>query len=212
MELFDKITGQIDSVRLPLFAVTLTALPRANTPVLLILHWHGSRPDADARAVGDTLVARLPVPGSALQINANWNEIAGLDGAMLDAAWQLGAWELDRDERRGCNTIGASEREALECRQAFGEDPFTGAAGTLVVAEAPDREEMLRLGARFGYIRWKFRPVRGGVWCETAEDDTLAHDGGRRLPCPVGVKAPVGTRVSRTRYHLGRVNRIILSG
>ena len=211
MELFDKIAEQIDSVRLPLFAVTLTALPRANTPLLLILHWHGYRPDPAANAGGKIPVGRRPVPGSALQINANWNAIAGLDGAMLDAAWQLGAWELDRDERRGCNTIGASEREALECRQAFGEDPFNGAAGTLVVAEAPDREEMLRLGARVGYIRWKFRPVRGGVWRSTAEDDTLAHDGGRRMPCPVDVKAPVGTRVCRTRYHLGRVSRIIIS-
>ena len=211
MELFDKIAGQIDAVRLPLFAVTLTALPRANTPLLLILHWHGYRSDADAKVGGDIRVERLPVPGSALQINDHWHTITGLDGAMLDAAWQLGAWELDREEHRGCNTIGASEHEALECRQAFGEDAFSGAAGTLTVAEAPDRQEMLRLGARVGYIRWKFRPVRGGVWSSTAEDDTLAQDGGRRLPCPVVAKALVGTRISRTRYHLGRVNRLILS-
>jgi len=211
MEVFDRIAEQIDAVRLPLFAVTLTALPRANTPALLILHWHGFGPDPERMSGGETRAARRPVPGSALQINAGWSAIAGLDNAMLDAAWRLGAWELDREERRACNTIGATEREALECRQAFGDDPFAGAAGTLMLAEAPDLPQMLQLGERVGYIRWKFRPVRGGVWSDTAEDDTLAQDGGRRPPCPVGVKPIVGTRVSRTRYRLGHASRIILS-
>jgi hypothetical protein len=211
MEVFDRIAEQIAAVRLPLFAVTLTALPRANTPVLLILHWHGFAPDPDSEEGGDFRPAHQPVAGSALQLNAAWGAISGLDDAVLDAAWRLGAWELDREERRGCNTVGASELEAMECRQAFGEDPFAGAAGTLLLVEAPDRTQMLRLGARLGYIRWKFRPVHGGVWRSTAEDETLAEDGGRRPPCPVGARAPVGTRVSRTRYRLGQASRIVIS-
>lgn len=212
MDVYDRIAEQIDAVRLPLFAVTLTALPRANTPVLLILHWHGFGAAPPATGGGALPAARQPVPGSALQLNAEWNAIARLDHAMLDAAWRLGAWELDREERRGCNTAGAPEQEALECRQAFGDDPFSDDAGALLLVEAPDQTQMLHLGARIGYIRWKFRPVRGGLWRTTAHDDTLAADGGRRPPCPVAAMAPVGTRVSSTRYRLGRLSRIVLPG
>jgi len=211
MEIFDRIAQQIECVRLPLFAVTLTALPRANTPVLLVLHWHGFSPDPAAAADSRGAIAHKPVPGSAQQLNPEWRSMTQLDQEMLDAAWQLGAWDLDREERRGANFAGASEREAMECRQAFAEPTFADAADPLLLVEAPDRLEMLRLGARLGYVQWRFRPVRGGVWRDTADDDTLAADGGRRPPCPVDVKAPVGTRVSRTRYRLGRVNRILLS-
>jgi hypothetical protein len=212
MEVFDRITEQIDAVRLPLFAVTLTALPHANTPVLLMLHWHGFGPDPDGAGGSQGPAACSPIPGSALQLNLAWNTIARLDHAMLDAAWQLGAWELDREERRGCNTPGAAEREAMECRQAFGGNPLDDHADPLLLVEAPDLEPMLQLGARLGYVHWKFRPVRGGVWVDTAEDDTLSEDGGRRPPCPVAAKSTVGTRVSATRYRLGQGHRIILPG
>lgn len=211
MEVFERIAEQIDTVGLPLFAVTLTALPRANTPVLLMLHWHGFRADPARTAEPQAIAPRVPVPGSALQLNPDWNALTRLDEAMLDAAWRLGAWELDREERRGCNTVGAPEREVLECRQAFGANPFGGEAGTDLVSEAPDRVEMMHAGARIGYVRWKFRPVQGGVWRDTAIDDSLSDGGGREPPCPVGAKAPVGTRVSRVRYRLGRIDRIIVA-
>lgn len=202
VDFFETIAGQLDAVRLPLFAVTLTAIPRANTPVLLMLHWHGfgrDRPSHDATPV--------PVPGSALQINERWNEIASIDEAMLDAAWRLGAWELDRDERRACATIGASERESFECRQAFGD---TVARGHLV-AEAPDRADMLALGAEVGYVRWQFRPVHGGVWRDTANaDETLSAEGRREPPCPFPARPPVGTRISHSRYRLGAGRRLVL--
>ena len=205
MEVYERIAEQIDGLRLPLFAVSLTALPRANTPVLLMLHWHGFRADGTP-APGSP--DRLPVPGSTLQINADWHAIERLDEAVLDAAWRLGAWQLDREERRGCNTAGASEREALECRQAFGDSPFEGEPA--VVTEAPDREELMQASARIGYVRWQFRPVRGGLWRDTALDDSLAADGSRRPPCPVPPREPVGTRVSRVRYRLGRNDRLII--
>lgn len=35
MDVLQKISGRMASVGLPLFAVTLTAVPRADTPVLL---------------------------------------------------------------------------------------------------------------------------------------------------------------------------------
>ncbi|HEY5763464.1 MAG TPA: hypothetical protein VIS73_09695 [Rhodocyclaceae bacterium] len=206
MEVIHKITGQIASVGLPLFAVTLTAVPCANTPVLLILHWHGFRRSGDS---GEAAEPPVSVPGSALQLNERWDEMARLDEAMLDAAWQCGAWELDREERRACNTVGADEREAAACLQAFGEPPLAGTSETLV-ADAPDQREMLRLGAAVGYVRWQFRPVRGGLWGPSPEDCSLAADGSRDPPCPVKPLATVGPRVSRTRYQLGRCDRILL--
>ena len=202
MEVFDRIAGQIDAVGLPLFAVTLTALPRANTPVLLMLHWHGFRADVAMTGERPPAVPRSPVPGSALQLNPSWDALEWLDRSMLDAAWRLGAWELDREERRGCRASGASAREALECRQAFGAAPFGDDDG-FMVAEAPDRPQLLELGERFGYVHWQFRPVRGGVWRDTACDDTLTGDGGRAPPCPVQAAAASGA--GRIRYRLGRV-------
>lgn len=206
MDLFDTVASQIEAVRLPLFSVTLTALPRRRTPLLLMLHWHGFRRD---RSSGGATTLQ-PIPSSALQITEDLLDLGEADRLMLDAAWRLGAWELDRDECRGCNTVGASEREALECRQAFGDDPLGSLGESRLVAEAPDREDMMRLGARVGYVRWSFRPVRGGVWQSTAMDDTLGGDGGRQPPCPVGTNPPAGQRVGRTRYRLGRIDRLIL--
>jgi len=203
MEVFERIAGQIDAVGLPLFAVTLTALPRANTPVLLMLHWHGFRADPERAGDRSAPVPVSPVPGSALQMNPGWDTLEWLDRAMLDAAWRLGAWELDREARRGCRTAGASDREALECRQAFGAPLFGDDGDDFMLAEAPDRPQMLELGERVGYVHWRFRPVRGGVWRDTARDDTLGGDGGRAPPCPV--HAAAGPGAGRVRYMLGRV-------
>ena len=212
MQVFDKVVGQVQSVGLPVVAVSLTAVPRANTPVLLMVHWHGfARPQAprlgQPNAPRETAVG---IPGSALQLSDVWLEIQHLDDAMLHAAWQFGAWDLVREERRGCNTAGASEQEALECRQAFAEHPFDGPADEFMLAEAPDREDLMHLGARVGYVRWLFRPVKSGLWRDTASDDTLSADGGREPPCPVAARPPIGHRLSRTRYHLGHSSRIVL--
>lgn len=207
MDVFGKIAAQMSAVGLPLYAVTLTAVPRADTPLLLILHWHGFR--RETPAAPDRPAPVRAVPGSALQINERWQALETLDAAMLDAGWQLGAWEVEREERRACSWIGASEQEALECRQAFGEHPLAE-DGLYLVAEAPDRPDLMQLGAAVGYVRWTFRPARGGLWRETADDDTLAPDGSRLPPCPVAPQAPRGGRAARTRYLLGRVSRLWL--
>lgn len=207
MDVFRTVAAQIEAVRLPLFTVTLTAVPGGRTPVLLMLHWHGFRAAPDGRPAPRVTE---PVPSSGLQINADWADLEQLDRIMLDAAWQLGAWDLAREERRACNTAGATEREALECRQAFGDDPLGRLGETRMVAEAPDREDMMYQAARVGYVRWAFRPVRGGIWQEGAEDDTLAADGGRAPPCPVGAQPANDRRSGRTCYRLGRISRLIL--
>ena len=41
MELLEQIESQLISNRLPLVAVTVAAVPYANTPIVLGLHWHG---------------------------------------------------------------------------------------------------------------------------------------------------------------------------
>lgn len=206
MEIFQKIAAQISAVRLPLYAVSLTAIPRADTPLLLFLHWHGFRRGERP--------GHRPVPGSALQLNERWQALEEIDAAMLDAGWRLGAWDVEREERRPCNHVSATSREALECLQAFGEHTDRRAAETLLLAEAPDREALLQVGAEKGYVRWQFRPVAGGVWSATPGDETLAADGSRTPPCPVTPAAAGASRqarpVRRTVYRLGRITRIIL--
>ncbi len=209
MKILERITDQLASMGLPLYAVSLTAAARRDTPLLLILHWHGFRRDLlfDFPGVNQT---PFPIPGSALQINERWHEVEHIDAAMLDAAWQLGAWDIEREERRACNDVSADIREAQECRQAFGEHSMDLPEGLHLVIDAPDREDLMQLGANVGYIRWLFRPVMGGIWQTTAVDDTLAPDGSRVPPCPVAPRPSKGGRAARTTYRLGRVNRIIL--
>ena len=211
MDILNCIRTQAGAVRLPLVAVTLTALPRANTPVLLMLHWHGFRADPpDPGTPGEGEALPRAVPGSALQLNTPWATLRALDAAMLDAAWQLGAWDLQRDARRACAVVGVPDREALECRQAFGDDPLQPAREDHLVSEAPDRVELRELGARIGYLYWHFRPVAGGMWREVAEDDTLRPDGHRDPPCPLVPLPATPGRQGRTRYRFGRVDRLIL--
>lgn len=209
MEILDSITSQMTAMGLPLYAVTLTAVPRPDTPLLLMLHWHGFR--LDEHAAAGSRAALQAVPGSALQINLAWRRLEEIDLAMLDAAWQLGAWDMERLQRRASSSVGASAREALECRQAFGDNPFAPDDETHLLAEAPDRTDLMRLGAKRGYVRWQFRPVRGGLWRETAEDDTLAADGGRAPPCPIRPDPAPDGRNRRTVYRMGRVTRIVVA-
>lgn len=207
MDILANIDAQIAAVGLPLYAVTVSAVPRRHTPILLLLHWHGFRADP---APGLERPRRRPVPGSALQLNHPWQDLAEIEQALLEAAWQLGAWDLERQVRRPCNQVSASAREALECRQAFGANPFAPEDEGHLIAEAPDRAELMQLAAARGYVRWQFRPVRGGLWREAAEDDTLAGDGGRQPPCPVSAQ-PTQAPIRRTVYRLGRVSRWIIA-
>lgn len=202
--IFEVIQQQLDALRKPLAAVVLSTLPREDSPVLLLLHWHGFAPGSEPRAES------LPLPSSALQLSPRWLRLAELDCDMLDAAWQLGAWSLVREERRGCEVAGATPREAVACRQAFGDNPFDPDDNAHLVAEAPDRGAMLAVAARVGYVSWSFRPVAHGLWRDAGADDSLRADGRRQPPCPVEPQAPVGTRLVRKTYQLGRIDRIVL--
>ncbi|MBY4833508.1 diguanylate cyclase [Burkholderia dolosa] len=212
MDLFDIVNEQMDAVGLPLYAVTVTAAARVNTPLVAILHWHGFRRETPLELPGVEIPPR-PVPGSAVQLDSAWHAVEAVDAMLLDAAWRFGAWELERIERRGCNEIGASAGEALACRQAFG-DYGDDERDRHLLDGAPDRGELMQLAARRGYLRWMFRPVKGGLWRELDEpDDTLDADGGRQPPCPIAPKPHLpgrhGRPVPRTVYRLGAVQRIL---
>ncbi|RQM44017.1 diguanylate cyclase [Paraburkholderia tropica] len=210
MDLFDRLQAQIDSVRLPLFAVTVAAAAQVNTPLIAILHWHGFRRVTPLVLPGVEIPPR-PVPVSAIPLHAPWHNFKNVDAMLLDAAWRSGAWDVERTERRGCNVIGASAAEALACRQAFGDYGVDSAHDLQLSEDGTDRAQLIQLAARKGYVRWLFRPVKGGLWRTLdAPDDTLDADGGRQPPCPVlpEPRRPEGR--GRTVYRLGAVHRILL--
>ena len=209
MRIFQTIAEQAEAMRVPLYAVTATAVARVDTPILLILHWHGFFRTTTVQLPGTPIPLRS-LPGSALQINERWQSFAEVDQGVLDAAWQMGAWEVERIGQRPWWRLGAPVSEALAAHRAFGDYPEQTAQDEHIVVEAPDRDELLRQAARKGYVRWLFRPRKGGVWQEVDDEDcTLEDGGGRTLPCPVPSQPYVGGRSSRILYRLGRVDRII---
>ena len=212
MHLLDRIETQLISNRLPLVAITVAAVPYANTPVVLTLHWHGFVEARLAEVTDANVVAYQAVPSSALQVNERWDQFDQLENEVLDVAWELGSWDLARTEALPFVRPGASEQESLECMGAFGSLPLEIDGQPPIVAEVPDSSELIEAAARSGYIQWLFRPVRGGVWAEVAEDVTLEEGGYRNPPCPV-IAAP--TRIGRTLrprrvvYQFGRCPRLV---
>ena len=184
MRILERIEGQLASTNLPLVGVTLAAVPCPDTPVILTLHWHGFIKEKLADVEEAEAVSYTPIPSSALQVNDRWKHLVAVDRAAMEAAWELGAWDVARAERPGCMRAGAASSEALECLQAFGAFPY-GVNGTqVVVSDAPDADDLLQLAAQRGYLMWMFRPVKGGIWAEYADDATLGPEGRRAAPCP----------------------------
>lgn len=211
MDVLEQIRGQMQAVSLPLYAITLSAVPRPDTPVLLMLHWHGFRRDFLLDVPDAQPVAYRPIPSSALQLNERWRELEAIDLAAMEAGWELGAWDVARHQRRACMRPGADTSEALECLQAFGSYPESMGGRDLVVAEAPDSDELVKLAGNVGYVTWQFRPVVGGIWAEVADDVTLNPDGSRPAPCPLLPEPPVEQRESRMVYRFGHSESIALN-
>lgn len=208
MHLLECIETQLIANRLPLVGVSLAAVPYANTPVVLTLHWHGFVETKLADVTDANVVAYQPVPSSALQLNERWDRFEQLENAVLDVAWELGAWDLARVEAIPFIRPGGSAQESFECMGAFGNPPVFIDGQPPVVAEVPDAPDLIDAAARSGYYQWIFRPVRGGVWAEVAEDETLEAGGYRNPPCPY-LSAP--TRPGRPRrvvYQFGRSEHI----
>ena len=184
MELLEPIESQLISNRLPLVAVTVAAVPCANTPIVLGLHWHGF---VEVKLIDIETAQALrydSVPSSALQINDRWDDFAQLDNAALRVAWELGAWDIARHEAPPVQRAGARAHEAMDCMTAFGLYPYQLEGGAPFVAEVPDADELLEVAATRGYVKWQFRPIRGGIWAEVSNDRTLEAGGYRNPPCP----------------------------
>jgi len=208
MHLFDIVSSHMRAMGLPLYAVSATRVNAPDTPTLLFLHWHGFRRATPLQLPGVALPPR-PVPSSALQLDGPWPSGGAAERELLDAAWRLGAWNVERLLRRACNSAGAAASEAHECRLAFGDNPAGFPDQPVLGADLPQRADLMALAARKGYWRWLFQPVKGGVWAGVGPaDDSLDADGGRLSECPV---APAPRDVgARTVYQLGRIDRIIL--
>ena len=175
MEILDRIEDQIAATGLPLFAITLAAVPCPDTPVILTLHWHGFIKEKLAEIEEAEVVSYTPMPSSALQLNERWQDLVAVDRAAMDAAWELGAWDVQRAERPGCMRPGAESTEALECLQASARSRSASAA---IKRSWPMRRmptNWSKLAARRGYLMWMFRPVCGGIWGEYADDATLVR-------------------------------------
>src|SRR3990172_2372650 len=200
MQILDRIEDQIAATGLPLVGITLAAVPYPDTPVILTLHWHGFIKEKLADVEEADAVSFTPVPSSALQLNERWNTLVAVDRAAMAAAWELGAWDVARAERPGCMRPGAASTEALECLQAFGAFPFGIAGNQVVVADAPDADELVQVAAHHGYLLWMFRPVRGGIWADYADDATLLPEGRRQPPCPHDPIPPTCAGKRKTVY------------
>lgn len=203
MQILDRIEDQLSATGLPLVGITLAAVPCPDTPVILTLHWHGFIKEKLADIEEATPVSYTPIPSSALQLNERWRTLVAVDKAAMAAAWQLGAWDVARAERPGCLRPGAASTEALECLQAFGSFPFAINGNQVVVSDAPDADDLVQLAADRGYLMWIFRPVRGGIWAEYADDATLDADGRRPLPCPHRPIPPTCEGKRKTVYRFG---------
>lgn len=203
MELLDRIEDQVVSTGLPLFAITLAAVPCPDTPIILTLHWHGFVKEKLADDEQAQTVAYTAIPSSALQLNERWRDLLAIDRAAMDAAWELGAWDVQRAERRACRRPGAESRETRECLQAFGSFPYGVQGSSVIVADAPDADELVQVAARQGYLIWLFRPVRGGIWGDYAHDATLDDDGRREPPCPLMPIRPTCDGNRKTVYRFG---------
>src|SRR6266545_4321665 len=203
MQILDCIQDQVAATNLPLVAITLAAVPCPDTPVILTLHWHGFIKEKLVDLEEAEAISYTPIPSSALQLNERWRSLIAVDRAAMEAAWELGAWDVARAERPGCMRRGADCTEALECLQAFGAFPFGLNGSQIVVSDAPDADDLVQLAAERGYLMWAFRPVKGGIWAEYADDATLGPEGTRPGPCPHRPIPPTCSGKRQTVYRFG---------
>ncbi len=208
MRILETIQSQVDAMGLPLYAVTLSAVAKPDAPPVLILHWHGFRRRTAVQVPGIEIPPR-PVPGSAMQIDVRWRQVETLDEAMLEAAWRLGAWDLERCNHRPWWRLNAPVSETMACHRAFGSYPGEP-DGRVAIVDAPNLDTLLELASMKGYVRWLFRPRAAGVWGDLDEDDATLRDGrSREDSCPVPPMPYDRHRSGRDVYRLGRGGRLL---
>lgn len=210
-QLLDLVESQMIANRLPLVAVSLAAVPHANTPMVLTLHWHGFV-EVKLAEQGDA-IAYQSVPSSALQLNMRWDRFDDVEFDALETAWELGAWNLERLEAKPFSRVGADPHETNMGMAAFGTSPIEIDGEPTFVADVPDGDDLIEMAGREGYVQWMFRPVRGGMWGEIADDETLEPGGYRNPTCPITTQPVLETYRLRTPrrvvYPFGRSRKIL---
>lgn len=118
MDFFDFVNEQMEAVRLPLYAVTVTAAARVNTPLIAILHWHGFLRETPLALPGVAL-PRRPVPGSAIQFALPWHALESIDETLPHGGSARGNWSASsgaaatRSARRPAKRLRAARHSAI---------------------------------------------------------------------------------------------------
>ena len=185
MEILERIEAQIAANKLPLFAVTVAAVPCPDTPVILTLHWHGFVRERLVEIEEAEAITYIPIPSSALQVNDRWTEILDLDRAAMEAGWELGAWDVARAERPSCTVLAPTRARHRLPQGVRGIPVRRSTASNQCSLMRPMLTISLDLAGRRGYLMWLFRPVRGGIWGEVANDATLLPGGTREPPARI---------------------------
>ena len=213
MEFLDAIETQMISNRLPLAGISIAALPCEDTPMVLSLHWHGFIEHESETPLGKKFRYEA-VPSSCLQVNRRWTALRDLEYAVMDVAWELGSWDLTRFEQRPFMRPGAPTQEAIEGVMAFGQPHPYFDEELAPVSEVQDADDLLATAGQRGYVIWRFRPVRGGLWKDVSDDATLQPGGYRNPPCPELSRDFGDTRwMQRPRkvhYRFGRAAHLLL--
>ena len=190
MHLLDQIETQLVSNRLPLVAVTVAAVPYANTPVVLTLHWHGFVENRLADVADAEVVSYQAVPSSALQLNERWDRLDELENEVLDVAWELGSWDLARTEALPFVRPGAPEQESLRVHERLRHGARSPSMG---------RRPWWR---RFRIRASSSRPLRARVTCSGSSVPCAAECGPRSPRMRPSRRADTATRrapISRCR-------------
>ena len=185
--ILEIIEDQLVANRLPVTGVTIAALPFPNTPAVVSLHWHAFVENAGTPERAALLYQS--VPSSALQINIRWDQFKDLETDVLEASWELGAWDLRRIEAPECGRARSPARAYTEMQTSFGVSPQAIDGERVFVAEVPDADELVGAAARAGYVHWEFRPTWCGLWKDLAADVTLEKGGYRNPLCPLTARA-----------------------
>ena len=185
--ILEVIEDQLVANRLPVAGVTIAALPFPNTPAVVSLHWHAFIENANTPDRAALLYQS--VPSSALQINIRWDQFEDLEVDVLEASWELGAWDLRRIEAPGCGRSRSPARAYTEMQTSFGVSPQAIDGERVFVADVPDADELVGAAARAGYVHWEFRPTWCGLWKDLAADVTLEKGGYRNPLCPLTARA-----------------------
>lgn len=184
--ILEIIEDQLVANRLPLTGVTIAALPFPNTPAVVSLHWHAFVENAGT--LDHAALLYQSVPSSALQINIRWDQFEDLEADVLEASWELGAWDLRRIEAPGCGRSRSPARAYTEMQTTFGVSPQAIDGERVFVADVPDADELVGAAARAGYVHWEFRPTWCGLWKDLAADVTLEKGGYRNPLCPLAAR------------------------